>query len=164
IRACPSPAVAGRGQYAGQGGTVMQRFRSIFRRSAAAVAVAGVLVGTTVLTPAAQAQEKVRIALGDVVSVETLAFLIALERAKDRGVEYEMTSFSKEELAVQSIVNGQADLGVGTPYSVIQKSKVPLKVVFQMSRLVFFPVASIEYKTWKDLRSEEHTSELQSLM
>src|SRR3546814_14771936 len=84
------------------------------------------------------------------LSVETLAFLIALERAKDRGVEYEMTSFSKEELAVQSIVNGQADLGVGTPYSVIQKSKVPLKVVFQMSRLVFFPVASIESKTWKD--------------
>src|SRR3546814_11668445 len=89
----------------------MQRFRSIFRRSAAAVAVAGVLVGTTVLTPAAQAQEKVRIALGDVVSVETLAFLIALERAKDRGVEYEMTSFSKEELAVQSIVNGRSEEG-----------------------------------------------------
>src|SRR3546814_4091870 len=68
-----------------------------------------------------------------------------------------MTSFSKEELAVQSIVNGQADLGVGTPYSVIQKSKVPLKVVFQMSRLVFFPVASIEYKTWKDLDGQPFT-------
>src|SRR3546814_14996496 len=68
-----------------------------------------------------------------------------------------MTSFSKEELAVQSIVNGQADLGVGTPYSVIQKSKVPLKVVFQMSRLVYFPVASIEYKTWKDLDGQPFT-------
>src|SRR3546814_13183011 len=85
------------------------------------------------------------------LSVETLAFLVALERAKDRGVEYEMTSFSKEELAIQSIVNGQADLGVGTPYSVIQKSKVPLKVIYQMSRLVFFPVASKEYETWQDL-------------
>ena len=33
----------------------------------------------------------------------------------------------------------------------IQKTKVPLKIVYQMSRLIFFPVASIEYKTWKDL-------------
>ena len=89
-------------------------------------------------------------ALGDVVSVETLAFVVALERAKDRGVDYELTSFAKEELAIQAIVNGQADLGVGTPYSVIQKTKVPLKIVYQMSRLIFFPVASIEYKTWKD--------------
>lgn len=129
----------------------MQQFKSVFRRSVAATAMAGLLAGASLVAPAAQAQEKVHVALGDVVSVETLAFLVALERAKDRGVEYELTSFSKEELAVQSIVNGQANLGVGTPYSVIQKSKVPLKVVFQMSRLVFFPVASIEYKTWKDL-------------
>jgi len=100
---------------------------------------------------AASAAEKVRVALGDVVSVETLVFVVALERAKDRGVDYELTSFAKEELAIQAIVNGQADLGVGTPYSVIQKTKVPLKIIYQMSRLIFFPVASIEYKTWKDL-------------
>lgn len=104
-----------------------------------------------------RAAGKVRVALGDVVSVETLAFVVALERAKDRGVDFEMTSFAKEELAIQSIVNGQADLGVGTPYSVIQKSKVPLKIVFQMSRLVFFPVASNEYKTWKDLDGQPFT-------
>lgn len=100
---------------------------------------------------AASAAEKVRVALGDVVSVETLAFVVALERAKERGVDYELTSFAKEELAVQAIVNGQSDLGVGTPYSVIQKSKVPLKNIYQMSRLIFFPVASVEFKTWKDL-------------
>ena len=93
---------------------------------------------------AASAAEKVRVALGDVVSVETLAFVIALERAKERGVDYELTSFAKEELAIQAIVNGQSDLGVGTPYSVIQKSKVPLKNLFQMSRLIFFPVATVE--------------------
>jgi NitT/TauT family transport system substrate-binding protein len=109
------------------------------------------------LSGSAWAAEKVRVALGDVVSVETLAFVIALERAKERGVDYELTSFAKEELAIQSIVNGQADLGVGTPYSVIQKSKVPLKIVFQMSRLVFFPVASVEYKTWKDLDGQPFT-------
>jgi len=139
---------------AGQGGNDMLHLKKIFRRSVAAAAVAGLLAGTAALTPPASAAETVRVALGDVVSVETLAFLIALERAKDRGVDYEMTSFAKEELAIQSIVNGQADLGVGTPYSVIQKSKLPLKVIFQMSRLVFFPVASVEYETWQDLNGE----------
>jgi NitT/TauT family transport system substrate-binding protein len=111
------------------------------------------LIGTAAL----QAAEKVRVALGDVVSVETLAFVIAMERAKERGVEYELTSFAKEELAIQAIVNGQADLGVGTPYSVIQKSKVPLRILFQVSRLVFFPVVSAEYKSWKDLDKQPFT-------
>jgi NitT/TauT family transport system substrate-binding protein len=106
---------------------------------------------------AAKAAEKVRIALGDVVSVETLAFLVALERAKDRGVDYELTSFAKEELAIQAIVNGQADVGVGTPYSVIQKSKLPLRILFQVSRLVFFPVVSAEYQSWKDLDGQPFT-------
>ncbi|MGD1875908.1 MAG: ABC transporter substrate-binding protein [Kiloniellaceae bacterium] len=135
----------------------MQRIKSVFRRSVAAAAVVGMVTGAAFAVSSAQAAEKVRVALGDVVSVETLAFLIALERAKDRGVDYEMTSFAKEELAIQSIVNGQADIGVGTPYSVIQKAKVPLKVVFQMSRLVFFPVASNEYKGWEDLNGEPFT-------
>ena len=52
---------------------------------------------------AASAAEKVRVALGDVVSVETLAFVVALERAKERGVDYELTSFAKEELAIQAV-------------------------------------------------------------
>lgn len=126
----------------------------MFARPLASALAAAVLLSLTV---AAEAAEKVRVALGDVVSVETLAFVVALERAKERGVDYELTSFAKEELAIQSIVNGQADLGVGTPYSVIQKSKVPLKNIFQMSRLVFFPVASKEYATWKDLNGQPFT-------
>lgn len=109
------------------------------------------------LGTAAAADDPVRVALGDVVSVETLPFVIALERAKDRGVEYELTSFAKEELALQSIISGQSDIGVGTPYSVIQKSKVPLKVIFQMSRLVFFPVVSTKYQGWKDLDGQPFT-------
>jgi len=104
-----------------------------------------------------QAAGKVRVALGDVVSVETLNVLIALERAKDRGVDYELTSFAKEELAIQAVVNGQTDLGIGTPYSVIQKAKLPLRVLFQVSRLVFFPVASNDIKSWKDLDGQPFT-------
>lgn len=118
------------------------------------LAAAGLLLS---LSFAAEAAEKVRVALGDVVSVETLAFVVALERAKERGVDYELTSFAKEELAIQSMINGQSDLGVGTPYAVIQKSKLPLKNIYQMSRLVFFPVASVEYKTWKDMNGQPIT-------
>lgn len=101
--------------------------------------------------------DTVQVALGDVVSVETLAFLVALERAKDAGLDYDLTSFSKEELAIQAIINGQANVGIGTPYSVIQKTKVPLRNVFQLSRLVFFPVASNEYETWQDLDGQPFT-------
>jgi len=102
-------------------------------------------------TAPAKSADAVRVAMGDVVSVETLAFVIALERAKERGIAYELTSFAKEDLAIQAVVNGQADLGMGTPYTVMQKSKVPLKILFQVTRLVFFPVVDNSYKTWKDL-------------
>ena len=124
-----------------------------FRSAVAALAVAGVMLAAGL----AQAQEKVHVALGEPPSVESLAFLIALERAKERGIDFEITSFAKEELAIQSIVNGQANIGVGGPYPVIQRTKVPLKVVFQMSRLVFFPVVSKEYATWQDLDGEPFT-------
>lgn len=104
-------------------------------------------------TAPAQAQT-IRVAMGDVVSVETLSFLIALERARERGVDYDLTSFAKEDLAIQAVVSGQADLGMGTPYTVMQKSRAPLKLLFQVTRLVFFPVADKSYETWKDLDGE----------
>ncbi len=107
---------------------------------------------------AAQAQQKkIRVVFGDVLSTETLAMLIALERAKEKGVDYEITFLAKEELAIQAVINGQADLGVGTPYSVIQKSKAPLRILFQGTRLVFFPVVDKQYKSWKDLNGQPFT-------
>ena len=107
---------------------------------------------------AAQAQQKkIRVAFGDVLSTETLSMMIALERAKEKGVDYQVTHFAKEDLAIQAVINGQADLGVGTPYAVIQKSKAPLRILFQGTRLVFFPVADKQYKTWKDLNGQPFT-------
>jgi NitT/TauT family transport system substrate-binding protein len=129
-------------------------FHARINRAVTGAAVAAALLMTTA---AVQAQEKVRVALGDVVSVETLAFVIALERAKEKGLDYELTSFAEEELAIQALVSGQADIGVGTPYTIIQKAKVPLRAIFQMSTLVFFPVASNEYATWKDLDGQPFT-------
>ena len=47
-------------------------------------------LGMVLAANAASAQQKVRVALGDVVSEETLAFIVALERAKERGVDLPM--------------------------------------------------------------------------
>lgn len=110
-----------------------------------------------VLATAVAAQTKVRVALGDVLSTETLSMVIALERAKEKGVDYQVTHFAKEDLAIQAVINGQADVGVGTPYTVMQKSKAPLRIVFQATRLVFFAVADKQYKNWKDLNGQPFT-------
>lgn len=126
-------------------------------RSLLGAAVGALLTATAFAAPAAAQGSKVQVALGDTISVETLAYLIALERAKERGVDYNLTSFAKEDLAIQAVVNGQADLGIGTPYSVAQKSKAPLRGLFQVTRLVFFAVADKSYKTWKDLDGQPMT-------
>lgn len=133
----------------------MLKSLSISRR-----AVCGAIAGLTLAVGmgAVQAQQKkIRVAFGDVLSTETVSMVIALERAKEKGVDYEITFLAKEELAIQAVINGQADLGVGTPYSVIQKSKAPLRILFQGTRLVFFPVVDKQYKSWKDLNGQPFT-------
>lgn len=132
----------------------MSKLALFSRRSLTAATVA---LSALLAAPDVQAQQKVRVALGDVLSTETLSMVIALERAKEKGVDYSITYFAKEDLAIQAVINGQADLGVGTPYSVIQKSKAPLRILFQGTRLVFFPVADKSYKTWKDLNGQPFT-------
>lgn len=133
----------------------MLKALSMSRRTACSVLV-GLTLAVSVGVASAQ-QKKIRIAFGDVLSTETVSMVIALERAKEKGVDYEITYLAKEELAIQAVINGQADLGVGTPYSVIQKSKAPLRILFQGTRLVFFPVVDKQYKTWKDLDGQPFT-------
>ncbi len=132
----------------------MQSKHSVLHLSRRALVGAVAVATTALFTIPALAQTKVRVAIGDVLSTETLSMIIALERAKEKGVDYQVTHFSKEDLAIQAVINGQADIGVGTPYAVIQKSKAPLRIVFQGTRLVFFPVADKSYKTWKDLNGQ----------
>jgi NitT/TauT family transport system substrate-binding protein len=116
------------------------------------VALVGILRGDA----AAQGRTKIRYALGDVVSIDELPLLIAVERAKARGVDVEVTAFKSEEVATQAVINGQADVGQGTPYAAIQKVNVPIRFFYQLSALQFFPVVSKEsYKSWKDLDGQE---------
>jgi NitT/TauT family transport system substrate-binding protein len=105
---------------------------------------------------AAQSRTKIRYALGDVISIDELPLLIAAERAKARGVDVEITAFKSEEVATQAVINGQADVGQGTPYAAIQKVSVPIRFFYQLSALQFFPVVNKEnYKSWKDLDGQE---------
>src|SRR5262245_21349767 len=81
----------------------------------------------------ASAEGKMHIAFGDIATVESLNFQSAIERAKGRGVDVEVTYFKSEDVAAQAVVGGQADIGVGTPYAMIQKVKAPIRLFYQMS-------------------------------
>lgn len=112
--------------------------------------LAGAALATSMIVSAAQA-ETIRIALAEPPSDEMAAFFVALDRAKAAGVDYEWTAFAEEELAIQAVLSGDMDIAFGTPYSAMQRSKAPVRIIFQLSRLVFFPVATKQYETLKDL-------------
>jgi NitT/TauT family transport system substrate-binding protein len=104
----------------------------------------------------ASAQNKIKYALGDVIGIDDLPLLVAAERAKKRGVEVEITPFKNEDIATQAVINGQADVGQGTPYAALEKVNVPIRFFVQLWSLQFFPVVANEhYKSWKDLDGQE---------
>ncbi len=97
-----------------------------------------------------------RIAFGDLPGIESIQTLAAIERARERGVNVELIILNDEDLAAQAIVSGQADVGIGAPYTLIQKAGVPIRLFAQISTLRFFPVVNGEhYKEWKDLDGQE---------
>ena len=130
---------------------MIQRMLSVVSFVTIAVVIGGLASDTR-----AQGRTKIRYALGDVISIDELPLLIAVEQAKARGVDVEVTAFKSEEVATQAVINGQADVGQGTPYAAIQKVNVPIRFFYQLSALQFFPVVNKEsYKSWKDLDGQE---------
>lgn len=124
------------------------------RRSILAAAFA-VTLGSTMPLAAANAGD-MRIAFGDLPGIESIQTLAAIERAKERGVNIGLIILNDEDLASQAIVGGQADVGIGAPYTLIQKVGVPIRLFDQISTQRFFPVVNSEsYKTWKDLDGQE---------
>lgn len=108
------------------------------------------------LAGGAWAQTKIKYALGDVISIDELPLLVAVERAKKRGVTVEVTPFKNEEIATQAVINGQADIGQGTPYAAVEKVNVPIRFFYQLTSLQFYPIVNKEfYKSWKDLDGQE---------
>ena len=98
--------------------------------------------------------DTIRIALAETPSDELAAFFVALDRAKANGLDYEWTAFSDEELAIQAVLSGQMHIGFGTPYAAMQRSKAPLRILFQLSKLKFFPVTTTKYSELQDLDGE----------
>jgi NitT/TauT family transport system substrate-binding protein len=125
----------------------------------ALVAGATALAATSFALPVAQAQdaEPIHVALADLPEVETLFFLVGLARAGEKGLDYELTFFNGEELAIQAILAGQADVGLGSPYAVIQRASVPVRLFQQTSRIIFFPVAKAEIESWQDMDGKSMT-------
>ena len=98
--------------------------------------------------------DTIRIALAETPSDELAAFFVALDRAKANGLDYEWTAFADEELAIQAVLSGQMHIGFGTPYAAMQRSKAPLRILFQLSKLKFFPVTTKTYSKLEDLDGE----------
>jgi NitT/TauT family transport system substrate-binding protein len=115
--------------------------------------LAGFALATTMLVSSAQA-DTIRIALAETPSDELAAFFVALDRAKANGLDYEWTAFADEELAIQAVLSGDMDIAFGTPYSAMQRSKAPIRIIFQLSKLVFFPVTTKEFNTLADLNGQ----------
>src|SRR5918997_3571972 len=113
-------------------------------------------IGAALMVSSAAEAAKVRVAFGDIASVESLHLLTALERAKEKGVDIEVTYLKSEDIAAQAVVGGQADIGVGGPYALVQKVKAPIRMFLQLSTLRFYPAVNSEfYKSWKDLNGQE---------
>jgi NitT/TauT family transport system substrate-binding protein len=100
----------------------------------------------------------IRVALGDIESVETLALFIALDRVRERGTKVDLVELADEDLANQAVVGGQADIGLGVPYGLIQGSGAPLRIFCQLQRLRFFPVVDkAAYPNWQALDGKTMT-------
>lgn len=126
---------------------------SLSRRNILA-AVFAALLGSAM--PLSASAGDMRIAFGDLPGIESIQTLSAIERAKERGVNVELIILNDEDLATQAIVGGQADVGIGAPYTLIQKVGVPIRIFAQISTQRFFPVVNSEfYKTWKDLDGQD---------
>ncbi len=103
-------------------------------------------------------QGSIRVALGDIESVETLGLMIALDRVRERGIDVTLDELADEDLANQAVVGGQADVGLGAPYGLIQGSGAPLRIFCQLQTLRAFPVVDkAAYPDWQSLDGETFT-------
>jgi NitT/TauT family transport system substrate-binding protein len=136
----------------------MKRFGAVVAALALALAACGDDENDAASSGAEGGGGKIRVALGDIESVETLALMIALERVRDRGTDVELIELADEDLANQAVVGGQADVGLGAPYGLIEGSGAPLRIFCQLQRLRFFSVVDkAAHPDWQSLDGETFT-------
>lgn len=94
----------------------------------------------------------IRIAIGDIPGFDMLIVEAAAARAAERDVHVLISYLQSEDLATQAIINGLADIGIGTPYALIHNTQAPLRMFYQLNSLRFFPVVDTNhYSEWEDL-------------
>ncbi len=122
------------------------------RTTLSTVCAAVAMTAMTAISAGAQEKGSMHVAFGDIPGPDMTNFMAAVARAEARGVEVEVTYLQSEDIAAQAIVGGQADIGVGTPYALIQKVNAPIRMFYQLSQLRFYPIVNSEvYQTWEDL-------------
>ncbi|WP_415893120.1 ABC transporter substrate-binding protein [Neptuniibacter sp. PT8_73] len=98
----------------------------------------------------------IRVALNDFPGPDMLPTLIAIERAKERGLAIKVDYMLSEEKALLAILNNRADIGMGVSYQKVQQTDVPLRMFFQINKLRFHPVVDSRYfNSWEELDGED---------
>ena len=81
-----------------------------------------------------------------------------MERVRKRGTDVELIELADEDLANQAVIGGQADVGLGAPYGLIEGSGAPLRIFCQLQSVKFFPVVDkAAYPDWQSLDGETFT-------
>ncbi|MBN3563193.1 ABC transporter substrate-binding protein [Aliamphritea spongicola] len=111
---------------------------------------------TVLCVQATPEKNTIRVALNDLPGVDMLPTLIAIERSKEQGVDIKVSYMLSEGMALRSIVNQHADVGMGTPYQKIQQEQAPIRMFYQLSMLRFHPVIDTRYyNSWHELDGVE---------
>ena len=115
------------------------------------------IIGTILFALQSAAAEKIRIGEAGVLSVDKLVELVALEYAKQRGFDYQLTVLKSDDICKEAFLSDQIDVVIGTnAYRLVQKLKVPAHHFIQLRMLAYVPVvAKASYKSWADLNGQD---------
>jgi NitT/TauT family transport system substrate-binding protein len=101
--------------------------------------------------------QKIRLAEAGPPDVKKIINLVAYERAKLRGVDYDVTFFKTDDLATQAILGNQVDIVISSlAYSAISELKAPYRHFMQLRPLMYLPVAAKSYaSSWADMAGKD---------
>lgn len=124
-------------------------------RGTAAVMVLAFGIAAGAAAPA----QTITMAEADTITGENLVQLVAIERARERGVDVELVSLRSDDIVFQAVLNGQVEIGIGTAYSPIQTlADDSVRHFYQLRMSAYFPVVDkTEITSWEDLDGQPIT-------
>ena len=114
---------------------------------------AGVITACGMTAASFAAAQTITIAEADTITGENLVQLVAIERAKERGVDAELVSLRSDDIVFQAVLNGQVEIGIGTAYAPLQTLEdAPVRNFYQLRMSAYFPVVDkTQITSWEDL-------------